>query len=459
MVKIKHKKVLIGVLISLLVLLIAYGGPAIYFNNHFYSGSVINGIDVSGKTLEQAKGEMDARLKEYSLELKERGNKQEQIKAEDIGLKYSSEEKIKELKDSQKPIKWISAFFNKKNNEINLGIIFDKDMLQKKIDKLSCFQNSNIIEPKNASLKYTDNSYVIVDEVLGTKINKDILYKEAEEAVSKGERSLDLEAKSCYVNPQLTSKSEKVVEAKNTLNKYLTSKITYSFGESKEIIDGQLINKWISVDENCETKLDEAKIKSYFSDIAGKYNTVGKTRSFAASSGQTIKVSGGDYGWSVNTNKEVQDLIASIKDGKTVSKEPQYSQTAASHSNNDIGNTYVEIDMSKQHLWFYKNGSLVVQGDVVTGNISLGHTTPAGIYKLKYKDRDAVLKGQDYASPVNFWMPFNGGIGIHDASWRKEFGGVIYKTNGSHGCVNAPYDLAKTIFQNINPGTPIVCYY
>jgi len=459
MEKAKRKKIIIGSLISLCILLIAYGAPAIYYRNHFYFGSNINGINVSGKTVEEVKGEMEAKLKNYTLELKERGDKKEQIKAEDIGLKFSSEEKVKELKDSQKPIKWVSAFFDRKDNEITLGTSYDKELLTKQIDKLSCFDSGSIIEPKSASFKYADNGYVIIDEVLGNKINKDTLYAKVENAVIKEEGSIDLEAENCYINPQYTSKSEKVIDAKNILNKYTASKITYNFGEKKEIIDGSTINKWISIDENLAVKLDEDKVKSYFSDISGKYNTVGKTRSFVASSGNTISVSGGDYGWSINTNKETQDLIAAIKDGKTIDKEPQYSQSALSRASNDIGNTYVEIDMSKQHLWFYKNGSLIVQGDVVTGNVSAGHKTPAGVYKLKYKDKDAVLKGQDYASPVNFWMPFNGGIGIHDASWRNQFGGSIYKTNGSHGCVNAPYDLAKTIFENINPGTPIVCFY
>ena len=56
-------------------------------------------------------------------------------------------------------------------------------------------------------------------------------------------------------------------------------------------------------------------------------------------------------------------------------------------------------------------------------------------------------------------MPFNGGIGIHDATWRSSFGGNIYVAGGSHGCVNAPYSLANTIFNNIDSGTPVVCYY
>ena len=114
--------------------------------------------------------------------------------------------------------------------------------------------------------------------------------------------------------------------------------------------------------------------------------------------------------------------------------------------------------MKKQHLWFYKNGSLISQGDVVTGNVSANHTTPGGVYKLKYKEKNAVLRGPGYDAPVSFWMPFNGGIGIHDASWRSEFGGKIYKTGGSHGCINSPYYLAKAIFDNIEAGIPVVCF-
>jgi lipoprotein-anchoring transpeptidase ErfK/SrfK len=115
--------------------------------------------------------------------------------------------------------------------------------------------------------------------------------------------------------------------------------------------------------------------------------------------------------------------------------------------------------MSKQHLWFYKNGSLIVQGDVVTGNVSENDATPAGIYRLKFKQTNAILRGPDYSAHVDYWMPFNGGIGIHDAGWRSEFGGNIYRTNGSHGCVNSPYYLAKTIFDNIEEGNPVICYY
>jgi len=55
-------------------------------------------------------------------------------------------------------------------------------------------------------------------------------------------------------------------------------------------------------------------------------------------------------------------------------------------------------------------------------------------------------------------MPFNGGVGLHDASWRSTFGGKIYVTGGSHGCINLPRSAAETIYNNISAGTPVLVY-
>jgi hypothetical protein len=455
----KRNKIVTGSIISLCTLLVIYFGVAIYFMNHFYFGSEINHINVSGKTVEEVKEQMASKLQAYTLNIKERGGKNEQIRSIDIGLKYNSAGQYKNFKYRQNPLKWISAFFNKENLKMTDTVTYDTKLLKEKVEKLSCLNSSNVVEPKNPSFKYTDKGYVIIDEVNGNKINKDILYDNVTKAILNGESTIDLESSNCYVNSKYTSKSQRTIDIKNILNKYISSKITYIFGNHKETIDGFIINKWLKINENFEVAVDEQKEKNYIYSLFSTYNTVGKTRNFVTTSGKTISISGGDYGWSINTAKEIQNLNEIIKEGKTIVKEPAYIQTAISHDSNDIGNTYVEIDMTNQHLWFYKNGSLIVQGDVVTGNASSNDLTPEGIYKLKYKEKNATLVGQDYSTPVEFWMPFNGGIGIHDASWRGEFGGNIYRTNGSHGCINSPYYLAKSIFDNIEAGNPVVCYY
>lgn len=455
----KYTKVMIGTASSFCVLIAVYLGASAYFSNHFYLGSEINCVSVSGKTVEEVNGQMASAIKSYKLNLKERNGNSEQINAEDIKLKYNSDDEFKKLKDNQGAYRWVFAFLDTKDSKMTAKVSYDKKLLEEKVDKLSCFDSKKVVEPKNPSFKYTDKGYEVISEVNGNKVNKDALYDNVVKAVLSGQTTLDLEAANCYVKPKYTVKSKKTDEIKNLLNKYVSSKIIYTIGESQETIDASKINNWLTVNDDFEVAFDDGKVKEYMKSLSDKYDTIGKTRSFTASSGRTIKVGGGDYGWCINNSQEIQNLIAAIKQGKTVKKEPTYSQTAASHSSNDIGNTYVEVDMGSQHLWYYKNGSLVVQGDVVTGNVSDGHPTPEGVYWVKYKERNATLKGQGYASPVDYWMPFNGGIGIHDASWRNQFGGSIYMSGGSHGCVNSPHYLAQTIYQNIEAGTPVVCYY
>ena len=454
----KRSKLVPGIMISLCALIIIYLGATMYFKNNFYFGSVINGINVTGKTVGEVEKELSSEIDAYTLELEERGDITEQIKASDIGLKYDGD-KIKELKESQNSSTWISALFNKNNSEMSQVLTYDEELLKQCFNNLSCLNSSEIINPKNASLKYTEDGYEIINEIDGNKIIKDVLYDSIVNAILNSEPKLNLESNNCYESPKYTSASQEVVDSKNLLDKYIALKITYKSGDKTKVIDGSTIHNWLVVSEDMKIAFDEEKVSKDVYKISSVFNTFGNTRDFLATSKKIIQVSGGNYGWIVDKTKEAKKLIEIVKNGQDVTKEPEYSQTAKSSDSNDIGNTYVEINMTKQHLWFYKNGSLVVEGDVVTGNASTNTLTPAGTYILNYKEKNATLKGEDYTSPVNYWMPFNGNIGIHDASWRTEFGKDIYMTNGSHGCVNAPYDLAYTIFNNIESSTPIVCYY
>ena len=114
--------------------------------------------------------------------------------------------------------------------------------------------------------------------------------------------------------------------------------------------------------------------------------------------------------------------------------------------------TYIKVSISKQKLWYYKNGKLKKTSSVVTG-MKNEHDTPKGLFVIRSKARKIYLIGEDYRSYVNYWMPFYGGYGLHDATWRSYFGGDIYKYNGSHGCVNLPYNVAKYLYEHVPMGT------
>ena len=115
--------------------------------------------------------------------------------------------------------------------------------------------------------------------------------------------------------------------------------------------------------------------------------------------------------------------------------------------------------MSAQKLYYYVNGQLSMESDVVTGNLARGNGTPAKLCDVYFKQRNRTLRGPNYATFVNYWMAVSGHIGIHDATWRSKFGGEIYKTAGSHGCVNVPKSLAADLYEVVEVGTPCIMYY
>jgi lipoprotein-anchoring transpeptidase ErfK/SrfK len=148
--------------------------------------------------------------------------------------------------------------------------------------------------------------------------------------------------------------------------------------------------------------------------------------------------------------------LLSTKTSETL--EGIFSQKGALYGSKDFSNSYVEVSIDNQKVWMYINGECILETPVVTGNVGKNMGTRKAIFSLTYKTKNAVLRGADYETPVSFWMPFDGGIGLHDATWRGSFGGTIYKWNGSHGCVNMPYNAAKKVYENIDKTMPIIVW-
>lgn len=446
-----------NIIILIASILLVYLLISIYFTNHFFFNTVINGADVSLKAHDDAEDIIRSYIKDYKLQLVETSGEVEAIIGQDIGIQYNEKNSISKIYHRKNPFKWISSLLKDQKYYVNDLFIYNKDNLENKINELNCLHKA-IIEPQNVSFKYLNGSYEVIGEVYGNKMNKGKLNEAIKMSILEGETKLDLNEKLCYENPKYVLSSDKTSKTKNLLNKYVSTKVTYIFGSENEILDGNIINAWLSADENLEAVINEKAVKEYVQGLSKKYDTVGTARNFKTSIGKIVEVKGGLYGWKINCSAETKALLENIKLGEVLEKEPIYIQKALPRGEDEIGNTYVEINITRQHLWFYKDGKLITQGAVVTGNPNRGCSTVVGTYMLNYKQNGATLSGPNYEAEVTYWMPFYGNIGIHDASWRYSFGGDIYKGNGTHGCVNAPLYLAKTIFDNIEDGTPIICY-
>jgi len=430
---------------------------SLYFARHFFFNTVINGVDVSLKAHDDVCDRIRSYIKDYKLQLIERNGEIEEIKGQDIGMQCNEKNGIFKDCRMQNSFKWASSLVRDQKCYVPDLFIYNKDNLENRINELKCL-NTDTIESQNVSFRYSNGSYEAVREVYGNKIYKDKLIEAIEMSISEGKAKLDLNENLCYENPKYTLSSEKTAETRNLLNKYVLTKITYIFGSENEILDGNIINQWLSVDENLDAVINNEAVKEYVQGLCEKYDTVSIARKFKTSAKKIVEVKGGFYGWRINCAVETKSLVENIKLGEVLEKEPVYTQKAVSRGEDDIGNTYVEINITRQLLWFYKDGKLITQGPVVTGNPNRGNSTKLGVYMLNYKQKGSTLRGANYEAEVTYWMPFNGNIGMHDASWRYSFGGDIYKTNGTHGCVNCPLYLAKAIFDNIEDGTPVICY-
>lgn len=446
---------------GLIVLLIAvYIGFSIYFMGHFYFHTTINGMNVSGYSVEQVKKETENRVSAYELKIVERGGDTEQLKGAEFALKPEWDNSLNELVDEQNGFMWIAHLFKEEDLTNQTLVSYDSAQLKSAIDALSCMDTEKQIQPVDATVSdyNAEDGYTLVPAVQGTVVEESSMLNGVEDAISGLAESFSMEDADCYKKPAVEDDDEGLLGAIDTLNQYADSVITYQIGDDTRVLDISTFHDWISLSEDMEPVIDDAQVEDYVKSLANIYNTCYGARTLATSYGTQVTISNSHYGWKVDTDAEKAAIIEEIQAGEEVNRDLHYSMTANSHSGNDYGNSYVEINLTSQHLFLYINGSLVVESDFVSGNVDGSHETPPGVFGVTYTERNAILRGPGYATPVSFWMPFNGDIGMHDATWRGDFGGSIYKRDGSHGCINLPYSAAQTIFANVSAGFPVLVY-
>lgn len=463
----KRKKtaaIVAGIIIGVLVLI--YVGFAIFFSSHFMFFTKINGTDFSLKSVSQVEAYMKQQVADYVLTLEESDGGSEKISGSDISLVYVPGEQLEKLAKKQNNFLWITSLWNHPKITSEIGVEYDKDALAKITEGLECLKPENQTVSVDAHPEFQNDKFVVVPEVVGTQIDTEKFNEAVTKAINGFKPTLDLFKTGCYILPRFVSDSQEVVAATDAMNSYLGANVTYDFNPATEVVDASVISQWVTVDADMNVTFNEEAVRAFIQSLADKYDTKGKPRTFTTATGNTVNVAGGSYGWKIDQEAEYNALIANIQNAETVTREPNYASRAASHEGNDVGSTYAEVDLSNQMMYFVQNGQVVLQSGIVTGNPNKGNGTPQGVYSLAYKALDQVLRGTkkpdgtyEYETPVKFWMPFNGGIGFHDATWQSSFGGSRYQTNGSHGCVNLPYDVAAQLYNLITAGTPVVCHY
>ena len=434
--------------------------------HRFVVGTIINGVPVSGMTTADAEAYIEGYFNGgYTLEIEDTEGVREAITDTSIGYTVDVTGDLEAILKEENDGGRVSGPGVEHRYTVDAELKYDEAALRALLENMAFVKNASPTSDAYITPYEEGKAFSIVPEVQGTEIDMDKLMAAVKDALNSQTRLLKVENLDCYKTIQVTADNADLNQMCANLNRYKDINITYVFGDQQEILPGLEAVKWIDGVSGSTVQVNQQKVAEYVKYLADKYDTYGKPHTFTSTSGRQVSVNG-DYGWQINQAEEAVALTRMVQNGTNQTREPAYSRTAASRTGNDFGTTYVEVDMGLQHIYMYENGTLIAEAPIVTGNVAKGWTTPEGLYTLYYKERDRVLRGPkradgtySYESPVSYWMPFNGGIGLHDASWRGKFGGEIYKNNGSHGCINIPPKTAAVIYEHVYKGIPILCFY
>ncbi|MBE5869176.1 MAG: hypothetical protein E7293_09520 [Lachnospiraceae bacterium] len=442
-----------------------YFGMVQYYTTCFLPGTFIEGQRVDQKKYDDVKMYLETLWKDqYSLTIGDREEKiMAVIKAEDLDLTFSAESFMEKVVAEQNPYAWPIYVFSGKENayDATYSFAYNEEKLEQALDAAGLFDASSAEKPKDAYISdyiAEKGQYDLIPEQNGALLVQEKSVEAIKSAVANLEQQLIFSEDEWYEKAEITADNKELQKIHKLLNQMVGTQITYDWNGREEILDGSIIHEWLSVEDG-EVLLDQEKVRAYVDEKAKAYDTYGKKRKFVTAKGVELTLPSGGYGWKTDREAETEALIQLIQEGTVTTREPIFWTTGYVKGQNDIGASYVEIDMTNQHLYLYIDGEIVLESDFVSGSVADGNTTPPGVFGITYKTRDAVLRGRTYVTPVSYWMPFNGNIGMHDATWRDTFGGDIYLTDGSHGCINLPLDKAAEIYTYMTKRFPVVCYY
>ena len=451
----------------------------------FLDRTYLYGEDISGKEPAEIAADILKKEDQIKITLTEEGKTSAEGSAKDFGLTLDEAALTESIESAQKAQTGsVSAVFGSLYKDYPITTQeawkLDETVLNEKIRT----QNLEINREASfdAYLDYDDekNCALIVPEIYGNQFNKqkfeaymkDTLLKDFGDVVLSEDSKYTIAfPEDLYYKPAVTKDDPELNRLCEAYNAFAGTDITYQFGEEEKKVTFEEICNMCEVN-GTKAELSKDAVAAYVAALAEQYDTRGKARTYTTHDGYKTEFSAAqvDYGYEINQEAETEELYANILDHAELVRNPIYYEgnkwgNPYYYSRNgvdDLNGTFIEVSLADQHVWFYKEGKLIVDGDCVTGNLSRKMGTSRGMYPIAFKRSPAVLRGGTgkgaYATPVTYWMPFNGGQGLHDATWRGRFGGNIYKYSGSHGCVNLPKSVAKEIYENCKPGMCVIVY-
>ena len=471
-----------------LVVILLIGAYIVGFmmtKDSFLPNTFVNGTSVGGMNISEAAEAVHSGAAVNKLVLKKLNGETVTIDYSKIDYTYSTADELEKIMGQESKALWFVNLIKKSNYTISMDGTYSEDKLKEIIDNASF----GVTPSKNAKIVMHDDGFVIEPEVQGDIVDTQKVFEASKEAINSGVDEINLFDADCYKKPSIVSSD---LQSKlDELNKVFNLEVKLDFDYTTENLTYDVFKDWVTIKKDGSYTIDQESVWEWVNSIRDKFDTLNKTRKFKSTLQGTVKIKAqrgadgkfdGIFGYFLDADKTAEAICKALKKGENTTIEPIYwtnggytydtqgkvKRTANDEKDviNDISQlkTYIEVDLTNQMLWYYKNGKVKHKCGVVSGMPTKERMTYPGIYQLWMKERNKTMKGRtsegSYESKCSYWNYISqNSIGIHDATWQSSFGGDRYKYYGSHGCVGISLSDAQYIYENIPLGTVVIMFY
>lgn len=460
-----NRKIGIIIISSLiLVIVLLFAGIGIYQATHFNARITINGTKVGGLTADQAL----KKLKTMDLKNQVYVGQTLIFNGKSTKSEFSNQDlsKIKSLLGKQRTW-WPSSQTENYSAVPGRTDQYRTRTLKKEVEAKLKSLNQRLKAPKDAQA-YLDHGRIAVS---GSEAGKQYDIAKLLKNYDSQEYRSEIHLQPVLLQP-IKENSRIVKNEKQRLQKLLQQTVNYQVQNKTYSLAANKLIQYATVSKDMKITINPTGIQNQIAAINRTQSTLDKSYIFKTHSGSVISVKGQTYGWALDAGRETALIENAFENGEKSLKADNvygigYNTFGVGYhttTNNGIGTTYAEVSIREQRIWIYKNGQLVVTTPVVTGRHDVHQDTPTGVWYVMYKQSPSTLKGSEagsahYSVKVSYWAQFtDGGVGFHDASWRKNWANSAYLTDGSGGCVNTPPGIMKSVYDNLTQNEPVVVY-
>jgi len=475
----------IACIIAVVSVILGYVGLAQYYKNTFSANTWINGVYCTGYSVQEISSALSEQTEVpefFTVVGYDRtGEVCEEvtwtISMDELSFVIDYESALDDYIMNQNAWMWFDNLSVKQKHSLEPHVTYDEYVLRDFVKQMTAQAQTE----EEYYIEYSEEEGYVLHDGLHNRVDEQKVLEVIRNALGNRVESVNLVEEGCYFDLEMNAEQVESRELWLHIDAFQKNGPYYDFGDGPKRIEpyymADFLDKhsttympFITSEGHFCMAVDSAK--DWIAEMAEQLDTYKKVWEFESTRGETLSIEGKTYGTVIDQEREsvwLEDYLSKLVQGMSATgtnevgseqnpRVPEYSREAYNRSS-ELGSTYIEVDMGSQKLYYYEKGKLLVETDVVTGNMRRRWDTPEGVNYVYNKQKNRILRGQNYATPVDFWMPVNGAIGIHDADWRDEFGGEIYKTDGSHGCVNVPKEVMPKLYELVEIGTPVVMFY